>query len=280
MKPLAVRAHEKGIQLCCDVDPDTPSHFHGDPVRVRQIVTNLIGNAIKFTGEGEVTLKVDSLGRFNDHVDLQFQITDTGIGIPADKVDNIFEAFAQADASTTRLFGGTGLGLAISTRLVEAMGGKLQVESSLGTGTTFQFAVALPVADSGATAEDPGPLRECRVLVADANETNRRIIARMLRSWSMEVNEADGVDEAISQSDSLPPFQFIVADAELSLAQRISAARDDSGPAIIELITAGGPIDAGDPAFPGAGFGVKKLTITIEPAGSLGSTETIEIPPD
>jgi two-component system sensor histidine kinase/response regulator len=243
MKPLAVRANEKCIELCCDVDPDTPSHLHGDPVRVRQIITNLVGNAIKFTNEGEVRLRVETLGQRGDHVELQFQIVDTGIGIPADKVDHIFEAFSQADASTTRLFGGTGLGLAISTRLVEAMGGKLQVESSFGTGTTFQFAIALPVADSGTTAADPGPLRGCRVLVADANETNRRIIARMLRSWSMEVDEAAGVDDAITQSDDSPPFQFIVADAQLRLAQRVSSDRDESGPAFIELITAGGPID-------------------------------------
>ena len=116
-----------------------PAYVLSDPVRLRQIVTNLIGNAIKFTSQGEVLLKLERLGTHDDCVELRFEVKDTGIGIPADKVDHIFEAFAQADAATTRLFGGTGLGLAISSRLVEALGGKLKADSETGSRHNFSL---------------------------------------------------------------------------------------------------------------------------------------------
>ncbi len=240
IKPLALRAHQKGLELCCDIDRDVPAYVLSDPVRLRQIVTNLIGNAIKFTSQGEVLLKLERLGMHDDCVDLRFVVHDTGIGIPADKVDHIFEAFAQADASTTRLFGGTGLGLAISSRLVEAMGGKLKAESEMGVGTTFHFHVSLPVA-SGDPACDPSSLTGCRVMIADPHDTNRKIVAETLRSWSMDVVKVKNVEQAEHELDessrSHDPIRVIVADADLNIAQRLGA--DPVTPPIIELIAAG-----------------------------------------
>ena len=240
IKPLALRAHQKGLELCCDIGRDVPAYVLSDPVRLRQIVTNLIGNAIKFTSQGEVLLKLERLGTHDDCVDLRIEVNDTGIGIPADKVDHIFEAFAQADAATTRLFGGTGLGLAISSRLVEAMGGKLKAESELGVGTTFHFHVSLPVA-SGDPAYDPSSLTGCRVMIADPHDTNRKIVAETLRSWSMDVVEVQTIEQAEHELDesrrSHDPIRVIVADADLNIAQRLGA--EPVTPPIIELIAAG-----------------------------------------
>lgn len=235
MKPLAVRAHKEDIELCCDIDPSIPTKLIADPVRLRQVVTNLIGNAIKFTEQGEVTLKVFPLKRDSDQILLEFRVEDTGIGIPADKIDHIFEAFAQADSSTTRLYGGTGLGLAISSRIVGAMGGELQCESELGTGTCFYFAVPMPIAD---TQADQASFPGYRVLVVEPHATTRQIIVRMLQSSSVEVVQAEDVDDAIrilrESSSSGKPFTCVVADAHLDLAAKTDA------PAIIEIVTTTG----------------------------------------
>ncbi len=148
LKPLALRAHQKGLELICDIDPDVPAGVVGDPTRIQQVLTNLVGNALKFTERGHVFIAVREDARTEGSTKLHFSVTDTGIGIPPEKHDAIFEAFRQADGSTTRRFGGTGLGLTISATLVRLMGGRLWVESEPGAGSTFHFTVALDVTDA------------------------------------------------------------------------------------------------------------------------------------
>ena len=139
VKALSLRAQEKGLELACEIPPDVPEGLQGDPTRLRQIVMNLVGNALKFTDAGEVVVKVEIEEEKNDEVMLHFSVRDTGVGIPLEKQQIIFEAFAQADNSTTRQYGGTGLGLSISSRLVRMMGGRIWVESDTGHGSIFHF---------------------------------------------------------------------------------------------------------------------------------------------
>ena len=153
MKSLALRAHNKGLELACHVDPDVPATVIGDPARLGQIIVNLVGNATKFTEEGEIVLNVTvDEAESGEDVVLHFVVSDTGVGIPTDKLEMIFNAFTQADASTTRKYGGTGLGLAICTRLVALMGGRIWAESEVGKGSRFHFTARLP-----ATCEPPMP---------------------------------------------------------------------------------------------------------------------------
>lgn len=198
---LSSQAAEKGIELACRIAPEIPDILIGDPGRLRQIVVNLAGNAIKFTEAGEVVIEItrladdsrstspgeDSGEQLSGDVTLNVSVRDTGIGIPADKLDVIFEAFGQADASTTRQYGGTGLGLAISTQLVQLMNGKIDVESELGKGTTFSFTAQFGVSPEQKLrpSSDLMALRDTPVLVVDDNDTNRRILHEILTSWSM-----------------------------------------------------------------------------------------------
>jgi two-component system, sensor histidine kinase and response regulator len=198
MRALAVRAHEKGIELLCDWKADVPEHMIGDQVRLRQILLNLLGNAIKFTPAGEVALEVSINARRAEQVDLHFVIRDTGIGIPDEKQKLIFDAFSQADGSMTRRYGGTGLGLTISARLVEAMQGRIWVESALGAGSAFHFtarlgAVAQP--EIGGERRFPEGLA---VLVVDDNATNRRILTEVLWRWGLKPVAAASGAEAIA----------------------------------------------------------------------------------
>src|SRR5258706_1898535 len=188
LKTVALRAAEKGLELLCEIVPEAPEFIRGDPNRLRQILVNLVGNAIKFTEKGEVAIKVqmDPSGELNA---LRFTVSDTGIGIPAEKLGLIFDPFSQADTSTTRQYGGTGLGLSISSQLVKMMDGKIWVESDPGQGSQFHFNVRLQAADaqeievrSVATTES---LRGVKVLVVDDNRTNRRILDGTLRRWKM-----------------------------------------------------------------------------------------------
>src|SRR5690606_30465432 len=152
-RALAIKAHEKGLELVCEIGPDVPEHVIGDVTRIRQILVNLIGNAIKFTEDAEVALDVRVEAAWDDPLYLHFTVRDTGIGIPADKQQMIFGAFSQVDGSTTRKHGGTGLGLAISARLVETMQGRIWVESEPGKGSSFHFIVSLGVSSE----PDHGP---------------------------------------------------------------------------------------------------------------------------
>ena len=200
VKSLALRAHAKGLELLLEVSPEVPDYVVGDPVRLRQVVTNLVGNAIKFTDRGEVALVAGIEPDAGDQVHLHFQVRDTGIGIPADKQKLIFEAFSQADGSITRKFGGTGLGLAISSCLVKMMQGKLWVESQLGEGTTFHFMACFQAATDSAPPAPPDEacLRGTRVLIVDDNATNRRILSELLWRWEMNPSCAASGLEALS----------------------------------------------------------------------------------
>ena len=242
MKPLAIRAHQVGLELCCDIDPQVPKTVFADPVRLRQIVTNLIGNAIKFTPDGEIVLKVVVLRREQDEIDLAVRVEDSGIGIPEDKIGRIFDAFAQADSSTTRMYGGTGLGLAISSRLVDAMGGELRCESEERVGTTFHFRITLQLGNNAEADDQHSHLDGLRVLIVDPHETTRDILARMLGSLSMDLTAVASADQAYAQiqssEDTNAPYQFVISDAALGLGQTF-AQSNGTDAQFIELVKTG-----------------------------------------
>jgi len=216
---LAVRAREKRLELLTDVGPGVPASVRGDPTRLRQILTNLIGNAIKFTERGEVVV---TLGRTEtpnpEQAVLRFGVRDTGIGIPPDKLETVFEEFTQADSSTTRRYGGTGLGLAIARRLVRLQGGELRVTSEVGHGTEFSFSLGYPLDHPAGTAGTPATLR-ARILVVDDNATNRRIVRDMLQAAGARVDERDQAREvpdlvrAARQAGA--PYQLLILDAQM-----------------------------------------------------------------
>lgn len=216
LKLLATRAAGKDLELAYHISDEVPDGLVGDPGRVRQIVINLVGNAIKFTHEGEIVVGVRMHERGDDEVALLFDVTDTGIGIPEDKVDAIFEEFGQADSSTTREFGGTGLGLTISQRLVEMMGGKIWVESEEGRGSSFKFTLRFGVSRDAEsmTLKSPPSLRCLKVLVVDDNATNRRICEEMLRSWDFDPVVRESAAAGLDRLEgSEPDFRLIVLDA-------------------------------------------------------------------
>ena len=212
VKSLAVGAEEKGLEIACEIAVDVPARLIGDALRLRQVLTNLTGNAIKFTGAGEVVVAVQMQWRAGQDATLHFTVTDTGIGIaPADQ-QRIFAPFTQADSSTTRYYGGTGLGLAISSELIQMMGGRLWVESELGKGSRFHFTAAFRITDEPATTTPPAvELREQPVLIVDDNATNRRILQQVLINWEMRpvvaANAAEawqGLQEAAARGERIP----------------------------------------------------------------------------
>ena len=195
LKPLALRAHQKRLELLLDVGDDVPDAVIGDPSRLRQIVVNLVGNAIKFTDSGEIVVRARAEADGPAGATLRFEVADTGIGIPADKQAEVFEAFAQGDGTVTRRYGGTGLGLAISSQLVSLMGGTLWLESEPGRGSTFHFAMRFALQDEIAPAPmpiAPEALRDMPVLVVDDNQTNRAILIQMFRNWGMKPTAVAG----------------------------------------------------------------------------------------
>jgi two-component system, sensor histidine kinase and response regulator len=200
LKVLGVRADEKGLELACDIDPKLPDAFLGDPMRLRQIIVNLVGNAVKFTERGEVVVSVAEERHEGNQITLHFMVTDTGIGIPEEKQQSIFQSFTQADGSTTRKYGGTGLGLTISRQIIETMAGRIWVESSVGKGSIFHFIAPLRLGLAAAVKSpvaDLESLRELPVLVVDDNLTNRRILEGMLRRWGAKPVLANGAFEAM-----------------------------------------------------------------------------------
>ena len=219
VKALAVKAHEKSLELAEGVRPEVPEYVIGDVTRLRQILTNLLGNAIKFTATGEVALEVSHAQTGTDRVNLHFVVRDTGIGIAADKLSLIFEAFSQADGSTTREFGGTGLGLAISERLVKAMGGKIWVESEPGRGSEFHFTICQGIAADVVLRPSPvTSLAGVSALVVDDNSTNRRILEEMLRGWGMIPDSASSAAQAmalIRARNGGEPFQIVMTDLHM-----------------------------------------------------------------
>jgi two-component system sensor histidine kinase/response regulator len=222
IKTLAVMAHAKGLELAGGIRPDVPRFVMGDATRVRQILVNLVGNAVKFTSAGEVTVEVSSEELESDRLYLHFAVQDTGIGIPAEKQKLIFEAFGQADGSTTRNFGGTGLGLTISERLAKAMGGKIEVESKPGKGSRFQFTVSVGVVpetgENSATPLDVS-LQNTSVLVVDDNLTNRRILEELLVGWGMRPQSAAGAREGLElmrlETERGQPFEIVLTDLHM-----------------------------------------------------------------
>ena len=202
MRTLALRAHEKGLELACDIAPDAPDYLRGDSGRLRQIVVNLVGNAIKFTEAGEIVLRIEVANFSSEETVLQFAISDTGIGIPPEKQAHIFDPFEQVDASTNRKYGGTGLGLAICSQLAQMMGGGIWVESEAGRGSTFYFTARFDLqkepGEKTAPAT-PANLRDMRVLVVDDNATNRHILEAMLSQWGMKPVLVEGGQPALAE---------------------------------------------------------------------------------
>jgi PAS domain S-box-containing protein len=219
---LAARAAEKGLELAFEVSPDVPDVVEGDPGRLRQIMVNLVGNAVKFTDAGEVVVSAVPVADVADNQSLHFTVTDTGIGIPPDKLERIFESFTQADASTTRRYGGTGLGLAISARLVNLMGGRIWVESAVGKGSSFHFTVCLGPRKGSPVRkvpEKPEHLEGVRVLVVDDNATNRRILQDMLKGWRMRPatveSGADALDMLVEAGEKGDPYRLVLLDVNM-----------------------------------------------------------------
>ena len=257
LKALAVRADESGLELLCDVGPDVPEMVQGDSTRMRQILFNLVGNGIKFTREGEVTVKMELESLADERCLLHFAVSDTGIGIAQEKQELIFDPFTQADASTTRQYGGTGLGLAISKRLVETMGGAIWIESTPGRGTTVHFTVRLGVGEAKpAEAPDyfpPELLQGIRVLVVDDNQTNRRILNGVLTRWEMRPTAVAGGEEALAElaaaCNTDDPYSLMVTDMHMpkmdgfGLVERV-AEENLSEVAILMLTSAGHRGDA------------------------------------
>jgi PAS domain S-box-containing protein len=215
LQTLAVRAEGKGLELLDHIPPDIPDAVIGDPGRLRQIIVNLVGNAIKFTKQGEVMVDVSQESLEADQVRLHFAVSDTGIGIPPEKQAHIFDSFSQADSSTSRRFGGTGLGLTISTQLVEKMGGRIWVESQLGKGTTFHFNAVFPLqADAPEQLRDIESLKGLKVLVVDDNATNCHVLEEMLLAWGMQPITVEDGPTALAEMEraSTSPFQLAILD--------------------------------------------------------------------
>jgi two-component system sensor histidine kinase/response regulator len=222
MAAISVRAHEKGLELACEILQDVPDAVQGDPTRLRQILVNLVGNAIKFTHVGEVVLRVSVDTTTGSECQLHFEVRDTGVGIPKDKQLTIFEAFTQADSSTTRQYGGTGLGLAISSRLVERLGGRIWLHSDFGNGSSFHFVVPFVPGEKLEEPESPLDTRflhDVPVLVVDDNSTNRHILKKMLNAWKMKPTLVSSGDEALTAMETnerqKKAFGLVILDAKM-----------------------------------------------------------------
>ncbi len=273
LRPLAPRAHKKGLELACHVAPDVPDALVGDWGRLRQVLVNLVGNAVKFTARGEVVVEVKSRSAdYTDKkeegmqssqsvssvksVDLFFSVRDTGIGIAPDKLEAIFDPFVQADSSTTRQYGGTGLGLAICTRLAAMMGGRVWAESAVGRGSTFHFTARLGRSGRGSVS-GPGraaPLVGLTALVVDDNATARQALEEMLAGWGLRPAAAGDAEAALAELQAAAavgePFRLVLLDARmpgaggLELAERIRGCPELAAPSLLLLSCADRPEDA------------------------------------
>jgi signal transduction histidine kinase/CheY-like chemotaxis protein len=258
LRTVAIRADEKGLELLCEVAPEVADVVQGDAGRLRQVIINLVGNAIKFTDAGEVAVRVQADAQHGAEGLLHFTVSDTGIGIPEDKREAIFAPFTQADTSTTRKYGGTGLGLTISNRLVSMMGGAMWMESELGKGSHFHFTAHLAAADArdikvGAPAP-PEILRGIKVLVVDDNRTNRRILEGMLKHWEMKPFSVESGDLALAQlseaREAGAPYRLILTDMHMpemdgfALIEQIRRRPELSTATIMMLTSAGHQGDA------------------------------------
>jgi len=257
MTMLAAQAHKKGLELIYDVPFDVPDALVGDPGRLRQILVNLVGNSIKFTQEGEVGVTVEMESEMDDHAVLHFTVRDTGIGIPLEKQHKIFEAFEQADGSTTRKYGGTGLGLTITRQLVKMMGGRVWIESEPDRGSQFHFTVSFelqPASSELGLQEQAINLEGIPVLVVDDNLTNRRILEKTLLYWKMKPTAVASAFEALEALQKAheqgTPFRLMLTDCMMpemdgyELIGNINQHPEISTPTIILLTSAGERGDA------------------------------------
>jgi signal transduction histidine kinase/CheY-like chemotaxis protein/HPt (histidine-containing phosphotransfer) domain-containing protein len=257
LKTSALSANEKGLELLCDIVPSVPELVEGDPGRLRQIILNLVSNAVKFTLQGEVTLRVELESSDGENRVIRFTVADTGIGIPAAKQISIFSPFTQADSSTTREYGGTGLGLSISAQLIAIMGGRIWMESEPGKGTQFHFTTKLKVLNQQSDGASPAPiesLRNIRILVVDDHPTNRRILHGFLNSWGARTTCADSGQAALSAITAAgqegKPYQLMVTDINMpqmdgfNLVEKIRNMPALSSMVILALSSAGQRGDA------------------------------------
>lgn len=234
LKIMATRSHDKRLELVYEVSSDVPDNLVGDPARFRQVLLNLVGNAIKFTDRGEIVVSIKCEEKTEKEAHLLFSVKDTGIGIPEEKLKNIFGAFNQVDTGTSRRYGGTGLGLAISSQLVGLMGGRIWVESRPDIGSTFQFTTRFGLAKDYKDREDTGALPDVnlkgiKALVVDDNKTSQRIIKELLESWQMSPVVASGAEEAkdllIRHNNSEAPFKLIIIDSNMPESDGFSLAK-------------------------------------------------------
>ena len=241
LKALAVRAHQKGLELVGDIAADVPAAVLGDPVRLRQIIMNVLGNATKFTDAGYVLLAIRCEARDETRCRLHFSVTDTGPGIPRDKHQAIFEAFSQADGSTTRRFGGTGLGLTIASNLVQLMRGRMWVDSESGRGSTFNFVIEFPLADLPPAEADEPLLVDLPVLIVDDNAVNRRVLQEQLTRWKMRPTAVDGGQAALAAlSDAARaarPYRLILLDANMPDLDGFAVAKEIRGRSELAIAT-------------------------------------------
>jgi signal transduction histidine kinase/DNA-binding response OmpR family regulator len=251
VKSISLRAHQKGLELICHALPDVPDSLQGDPARLRQILLNLLGNAVKFTDQGEVVVTVEQESESETETVLHFAVRDTGIGIPEDKQETVFAAFTQADNSMTRRYGGSGLGLTICSRLVQMMGGRIWLDSAPGRGSTFHFTARFLLQTLPARREgfSPNKLHGVRVLVVDDNATNRHVLEAMLLQWGMRPTVAQNGPEALelfqAAEGSGRPFPLVLLDAQMpdmdgfSVAEAIRARLGADNCSILMLTSAG-----------------------------------------
>ena len=255
LEMLAQRAESKGLELACLLESNVPVYLRGDPGRLRQVLINFVGNAIKFTERGEVVVKVSVESETDADALLRFEVRDSGIGIPMEAQARLFQPFSQADGSTTRKYGGTGLGLVISKQLIERMHGTVGVESAPGEGSVFWFTARLTKQSEGAHAQDviPGELLDLRVLIVDDNETNRQILLHQTRAWKMNSGAAGDAAGALTELRSAlaagVPYQVVLLDMQmpgtngLTLAHRIKAESELAGVRLVLLSSFGGRIN-------------------------------------
>jgi PAS domain S-box-containing protein len=248
---LALKAQEKGIELTCLIESEVPSCLRGDPGRLKQVLMNIAGNAIKFTSKGEVVIWASLLDEDECNATIKLRVTDTGIGIPEDRMDRLFKAFTQVDSSTTRKYGGTGLGLTISKQLVELMGGHVGVESHEGQGSTFWFTVVMEKQAEGQKLAViiPKDLTGVRILGVDDNTTNRRVLQILLNSWGCRYDEAESAVQALSMMKAAAaakdPYKMAIIDQQMpqkdgeELGREIKADSNLAGTLMIMLTSMG-----------------------------------------
>lgn len=244
VRALATSAHEKRLELCCRLEPGMPSRAVGDPGRLKQVLLNLVGNAIKFTQKGEVIVTAETKDRLENGIEMHVCVADTGIGVAPEQQQMIFDSFSQADSSHTRRFGGTGLGLAISSRLTALMGGRIWVESELGKGARFHFVVLLRTDGADETQEphrEKPSFKGCSALIIDDNASSRTILQEMLESWDMSVVAVDSPAAAVAHLEA-HACDVVLTDAEIPgvncLEMVRSRARQDRMRSVIAMLTA------------------------------------------